>query len=450
METPFKIVVAADLTPGAGGDAPLRYQSGGVDQLLAALRPSFRLGDPLVELQLTSLEEFAPPALLQGRKELENPRQMTALIQHPGFQALESAWRGLDFLLRRLPEQGVVVEVLPTSRDELRDRLYQQVFLPQYRGEASVPAGVILLDFDFDHHPASLAVLDDLARMAEAMQTPMVAQTTAAFFGLRHLLHLPALRDLAGKMEGPEYISWHAFRKKPEASWLCLCLNRFLLREPHEFAGYQEPASASHPESYLWGRAIWLLGANLARCWGGEGHPLYISGPGGGGEQAGLPLRELPISRSQSVKTPLEAVLPLELVELLPRLGLSPLTQLPPDLGGEQRPDAVYLHLGANLRRFSDASGQMPGLLPVYATLAYSLALGRAVNLGLGLVGELAGLSGEEAAQRLARRLGEVLGPLGQGEITVEPAEGALAVKIAPEVTIHSRSFTLEFDLPLP
>ena len=448
MATPFKIVVLADLAPGRPAEKPLKLDAGGVDGLLARLSPGLKLGDPVVDITFKKLEDFTPPSVSKGRAELEqDPQKLTSVIHHPGFMALESAWRGLDFLARRLPGEGVEVYVLNTPEGELRQRLYDQVFKPEYDGMTEHPAGLILLDFDFDHKPASLAVLKDLAKMGAAIQAPLAAQTTASFFGLSHLLHLLALSDLDRKLMGPEYASFLGFREKDEASWLSLCLNRFLLRPPFEGLGYQEPASAAHPEQYLWGRGVWMLGANVARAWGSFGQPIDISGMGNG-EQRGLPTRELPITRKEKIQTPLEAMLPQPLVEALPYFGLSPITQLPAELGGSQQPDMAYLHLAANLRHFTDPTGSQPGLLLVYATLAYSLVLGRAGNLALRIAPELAGLSQSEAVELLKRRLTEELGAMAEGELTVTPGEGGLEVSLKPELKIHSKEFKVEFSVP--
>lgn len=450
MPTPFKIIVLADLCPGQEAGKPLSVSPEGVDGLMSELRPGLKLGDPLVDLVFTRLEDFTPPAVSKGRKNLEqDAAALSSVIHHPQFMALESAWRGLEFVAKHLPQEGVELVAVPTGKDDLRQTLYDKVFKPEYDGLTDTPAGMILLDFDLDHKPGSLEVMKDLAKMGAAIQAPVVAQTTASFFNLSHLLHVAALGDLTKRLEGPEYASYQGFRSQEEASWLGLCLNCFLLRPPFEGLAYSEPASASQPESYLWGRAIWILGANLARAWGSHGHPIGISGMGYGGEQSGLALRDLPLNRKESVQTPLEAVLPMPLVETLPYFGLSPLTQLPAELGGSQQPDVAYLHLAANLRHFTDPTGQQPGMLLVYATLAYSIILGRASNLGLRLLPEFAGMGPEQAAEGLAVRLKEELGAMAEGELEVTPQDGALAVSLKPKLLIHSKPFEVAFELPL-
>lgn len=448
MATPFKIVVLADFAPGRPAEPPLVLDSGGVDGLMASLSPGLKLGDPLIDAVFKRLEDFTPPELTKGRKELEqDPDQLTKVLHHPLFQSMESAWRGLDFLARRLPEEGVILEILNTPADDIRQRFYDHVFLPHYNGETKHPLGQVLLDFDFDHKPSSLEVLKDLAKMGESLQAPLACQTTASFFGVGHLLHLAALSGLDQRLQGPEYTSFLGFREHPEATWLSLLLNRFLLRLPHQFPSYTEPASADKPDTYLWGKAVWVLGANLARAWGKHAEPAGISGMGEDGQQTGLPTRELPLSRKEKVETPLEAVLPQPIVEMLPYFGLSPLTQLPMELGTQQ-PGMVYIHVAVNLRRFTDPTARQPGLLTVYTTLAYSIILGRASALAQAALPKLSGTEPQEAADRLSDILKDELGPMAQGELEVSPVEGALHVRLVPKLLIHSKQLQIEFDLP--
>ena len=74
------------------------------------------------------------------------------------------------------------------------------------------------------------------------------------------------------------------------------------------------------------------------------------------GEQTGLATRELPLSRKEKVQTPLEAIMPMPLVEMLPYFGLTPMTQFPREVQSGVGEDTVYPHLAVNLRSFTDPS----------------------------------------------------------------------------------------------
>ena len=85
----------------------------------------------------------------------------------------------------------------------------------------------------------------------------------------------------------------------------------------------------------------------------------------------------------------------------------------------------------------------------VYATLAYSLSLGRASNLAMRITPELAGMDTQQAAQTMQARMIEELGSLGQGEVSIEPVQGGLEVSLKPQTLIHGKTFSLEFQVPL-
>jgi predicted component of type VI protein secretion system len=226
-------------------------------------------------------------------------------------------------------------------------------------------------------------------------------------------------------------------------------INRFLLRAPHATETYKEPASAAKPEQYLWGRGIWVLGANIIRSFQTKGHLVGISGLGTGGEQVNLPTRDLPLSRKEKVLTPLEAVLPIDIVEGLPYLGLSPLSQIPADMGGQNQPGMIYLHLAANLKQIPDPEGKQFGLLTVHTSLAYSLMLGRISNLAFKYSRDLRGDTPEQKAVDLKNALMDDIGFKEEDEIQVEARDTGFSIVYSPHLVIHTRRFEIDLEIPL-
>ncbi len=292
-----------------------------------------------------------------------------------------------------------------------------------------------------------LDVFKEMGKMAEALQAPVVGQATASLFGISNLLLLPAMNDPFDRMQTAQYASFNAFRDQETSRWACMTLNQFLLRSPYADESYTEPVAASKPETYLWGRSIWILGAKVMRSVAEHHHPGMISGMGTGGETKGLPTRVLPLTRTEKITTPLEASLPIEVFEALPYLGISPLTQLPADLGGQQQPDHVFFHLAANLRHFPDPQGEKRGRLLSYSTLAYSMLLGRTANICLRLLPELKGLSPETAVESLKKALGEQIA--GKGEVSVEAQNDVLIIDVVPEMLLHGKPFEIHLELPM-
>ena len=73
--------------------------------------------------------------------------QMRAVLHHPDFQALEAAWRGLDFLIRRLDtDSGLQIFILDVTKGELGADLNSADDLSPPRYEmGSLPARPVAL-----------------------------------------------------------------------------------------------------------------------------------------------------------------------------------------------------------------------------------------------------------------------------------------------------------------
>ena len=156
------------------------------------------------------------------------------MLHHPEFQHLESVWRGLARLCRELEDKpDVIADVLTTTRKDLKEVFHRRVFEPEYQGEAGPPLSAVLFDFRFSHEPADLPLLEALAADCAALETPMIAAASPAFFQLKNLAHLPSLPDLGPRMQQPAYAGWRRFQTDPVSRWVCLTANRFLARESY-------------------------------------------------------------------------------------------------------------------------------------------------------------------------------------------------------------------------
>ena len=122
-ETPFRLAMLGDWSgrgnriPAAAPEEltarrPLKVARDNLDEVMARLKVALDLpvGDDgdTVSLAFASLDDFHPDQLYDKVEKFEDlddsdekSELMRALLRHPDFQALESAWRGLDWLLRR-------------------------------------------------------------------------------------------------------------------------------------------------------------------------------------------------------------------------------------------------------------------------------------------------------------------------------------------------------------
>ncbi len=214
-------------------------------------------------------------------------RQMDAILHHPEFQALESAWRGLSYLLaetqahllpvahtpgriRFTPDRpGLRVRILTARREEWEDdfeqaarfdrtHFWSEVFAREFDTAGGEPFGLVLCDYLIDGKE-SLRLMADFAKAAMGGFCPVLFRAAPELFGTVDFSRMcrkpPVWRpDLAADMEG--------FRVQPEASFVALLIPDMRLREPYHLDGavawpYREHLNAAGRQTALWGHAGW-------------------------------------------------------------------------------------------------------------------------------------------------------------------------------------------------
>jgi len=421
---PWRILVITDLGVDSRAPAPVTAET--LEAWFASLKLPVALAD------------LAPASRIAAGV---HGAALDAWLHDPARQRIESAWRGLALLL---PHAGgpVSVEALSLPRASLLERFREAVHGPEL--SAAEPVSLVVLDYDFTHKAADLAALAQLAAMAAELQAPIVANAGAGFFDLRFLVQAGAVKDLAGRLADSAHSGWQAFQKHEDSRWVCLTLNRFLLREPWKLEGYEEACADSNPESYLWGRGVWLVAAAVARSVRAHGHALDLSGTGGRFD--GLPTRAFPTSANESkalaTEVPFAETQSLELTHA----AFTPLQ------GGLGMP-SVLLAMVVTAHRYA------AGRLTVEGTLAYQLTAAR-VALACGLAaGAVNGADGAETivagvAATLREQLGGLLGESAEAlAVQVLEPEGQLprrvAVTVRPPLVLETKHpvFAMEFAI---
>jgi hypothetical protein len=423
----WRILAVTDL--GLPSRGPVRLAPGGPDAWLPSLGLGVELS-PGARHELGEERAFHPSALPQPPD-----------LQHPGFRKLEAAFRGLKLLMEHAGD-AVQVEVLSAPPGEAAARFRAAVFVPEMKELRTPPLGLVLLDQDLSHQAGDLALLSEFGEMARVLQAPVVAQAGPAFFGLKQLNLLPKIDDLPQRLMDAAHSGWQKFQKEEGARWATLTVNRWLQRAPYE----GEKTDPAKPETWLWGRGVWILGAAVARSARASGHALEVSGIRGG-LFSGLPTRPFPKAANQTVPLAAEVAVPEQFAQEISRAGFTA-------LAGFLGSDSVMIPIAVNAHRKS------PGRLTVSGTFSYQLMAGRLAQCCALLLDELP--SGGEAVEFLRKSLLEFLGPLagasGEGSVKVSPAEvkqpdgqtvRVAEVEVRPGVTIEGMPFSYVFQLPL-
>lgn len=453
MSWRFVVVTEAGAGGTPGGETLLRLDPGAPDGWLASVQP--RLEIPVgsggaarkVELEPRSLADLEPPALapLLAAGGEPSAAELDSLLQHRLFQRLESAARGLEMLLQHTGGE-IEVSLLTVSRKELVERFRETVYKPEMAADVNAPLGLILLDFDFTHAAQDLAALHELGGMALELQAPVVASTSPAFFDLRHLAHALALPDLASRFVDPAHVNWRVFQASEVARWVSLTVNRYLQRAPYDLQepAYRETAQDARPETFLWGRGAWLVGAAAARSIRTHGHALDLSGRGGQFEN--LPLRLYPAKANESVPLSTEVPMPEEKAMEFSRAAFTPVV-------GRMHSNIAVLPIVVTCFRLS------PGRLTVEGTLAYQLMAGRLAQFCSAMLSQLPSGDENSVKQFLTESLTGFLGSLAGEEpqkaveVAIDPAEeqkpSTATVRVRPAVPLEGKQIDFTFVLPL-
>jgi type VI secretion system protein ImpC len=190
--------------------------------------------------------------------------QMRAILHHPAFQALETAWRSVFFLVKRLPtDENLKICILDATFDEWRADLSRDdpsasVFVRELveRAAESPWAAFVSLEM-FGKGIDDLETLAAMALVASRARTPVLAGVSTGLVGCTSLATDPEPRTW--KPNGELAGAWQMIRGMDAARFLGAVVPRFLLRLPYgakatrtESFAFEEMPKPDH-EQYVWG-----------------------------------------------------------------------------------------------------------------------------------------------------------------------------------------------------
>jgi len=240
--------------------------------------------------------------------------QVNAILHHPEFQQLESAWRGLHYMVMKTPtDKNLRIEVLNISKEECRKMFRQHrdaawdqspLFKKIYEEEFGVlgghPFGAFTCDYYFDHTAPDLEVMRGLAKIGAAAHSPFIAAAAPGLFGMESWTELSKPRDLGKLFEQQEYMAWRSFRESDDSRYMALAMPRFLGRttygaktEPVDEFAFEEDTEGAH-DKHLWLNAAYAMGTRVTEAFHDFGWTTRIRGVLSGGTVSELPTSSFP------------------------------------------------------------------------------------------------------------------------------------------------------------
>jgi type VI secretion system protein ImpC len=227
--------------------------------------------------------EPAGQAALLAAVDMELATQLRSVMHNSGFQALEAAWRALDLLVRRCPdEERVTFQVLDVALDELDADLAEL-----YRLLRDEPPDLLVGNYAFGAGVEDLRVLGGLAQLCAALNASFLGAADPSLVGCDSFDTHPDPDEWKLAVPVETRATWQSLRALPDAAHVGLALPRFLLRLPYGVAsdpidsfGFEEiPDPAAH-DALLWGNSEFLCAHLLADAFAAEGDAMQTAGAG--------------------------------------------------------------------------------------------------------------------------------------------------------------------------
>lgn len=273
--------------------------------------------------------------------------QMNAIMHAPEFQALESAWRGLSYLVNNSETDATLkLKIMNVSKNELyrdlknypdakwdQSPLFKKLYEAEFGTLGGEPYGCLVGDFQFDQSAVDVRLLRDLGKIAAAAHCPFISGASPTLLGMDAWTELSNPRDLSKIFETPDYAGWKSLRDSENSRYVALCMPRVLSREPYgaksipvEEFDFEEETDGHKGERYAWMNAAYSMAANINRAYKEWGWTVRIRGVQSGGEVINLPTHTFPTDDGDiDLKCPTEISITDRREAELSKAGLLPL-----------------------------------------------------------------------------------------------------------------------------
>jgi len=301
----------------------------------------------LAQTQLISADVVMSIEAMVAELDRKLSQQINAILHHPDFQQLESAWRGLHYLVNNTEtDEMLKIRVMNISKldfgktlkrykgtawdqSPLFKRIYEEEF-GQFGGE---PFGCLMGDYYFDHSPPDVELLGEMSKVAAAAHMPFIAAASPTLMQMGSWQELANPRDLTKIFTTPEYAAWRSLRSSEDSRYVGLAMPRFLARLPYgaktcpveEFSFEEETAGGEHG-SYAWANSAYAMAVNINRSFKMYGWCSRIRGIESGGAVEGLPTHTFPTDEGGvAMKCPTEIAISDRREAELAKNGFMPL-----------------------------------------------------------------------------------------------------------------------------
>jgi type VI secretion system protein ImpC len=241
--------------------------------------------------------------------------QVNQIIHHADFQKLESAWRGIHYLVNNTEtDEFLKLRVMNISKNELgktlkkfkgtawdQSPMFKKLYEQEYGQFGGEPFGCLVGDYHFNHSPPDVELLTEMSKVCAAAHSPFIAGVDPTVMQMESWAELSNPRDLTKIFQTPEYAAWRSLRESDDSRYIGLAMPRFLARLPYgaktspiEDFDFEEEADGTDSSKYTWCNSAYAMAANINRSFKLYGWCSRIRGVESGGAVEGLPVHAFP------------------------------------------------------------------------------------------------------------------------------------------------------------
>jgi type VI secretion system protein ImpC len=241
--------------------------------------------------------------------------QVNLIIHEESFQQLESAWRGLHYLVNNTEtDETLKIKIFNVSKKDLSKSLkkfrgtawdqspvFKKIYEEEYGQFGGEPFGMLVGDYYFDHSPQDIALLGDMAQIASAAHAPFISAAAPTVLQMDSWNELANPRDLTKIFQTPEYAAWRSLRESEDSRYIGLTMPRFLSRLPYgaktdpvEEFNFEEDTDGTDSTKYTWANSAYAMATNITRSFKVFGWTSRIRGIESGGAVENLPAHTFP------------------------------------------------------------------------------------------------------------------------------------------------------------
>ena len=247
--------------------------------------------------------------------DLKLTEQVNQILHNDEFQQLESAWRGLHYLVNNTEtDEMLKIRFMPISKKELgktikkfkgtawdQSPLFKKVYEEEYGQLGGEPFGALVGDFAFNHSAPDVEILQGMAQIAAAAHAPFITGADPGVMQMDSWQELTNPRDLTKIFSTPEYAAWRSLRESEDSRYIGLAMPRFLARLPYgakddpvEEFDFEEDTEGANSSNFVWANSAYAMATNVNAAFKEYGWCSRIRGVESGGAVEGLPVHSFP------------------------------------------------------------------------------------------------------------------------------------------------------------